>query len=95
MNKKEDVKSKISELNITPIKPRDGLIGFVSFVFDNSFYLGSIGIHTKMSGGYRLTFPTRKENDYQMYHSINNETNEAIIELISEKVDEIICKMNS
>jgi len=51
---------KISEIQIVPIKPTNGLIGFASILLDNSLYLGSIGIHTRLDGqGLRLTYPTK------------------------------------
>ncbi len=50
----------ITEVQIVPIKPKDGLVGFASVIFNESLYLGSIGIYTRPEGGYRLTYPTRK-----------------------------------
>ena len=35
---------KIAEIQITPIKPKDGLVAFASVVLDNSVYLGFIGV---------------------------------------------------
>ncbi len=50
----------ISEIQVIPIKPQDGLVAFVSFDLDNCLYLGSIDIITRPQGGYRLTYPTKK-----------------------------------
>ena len=61
----------ISEIKITPVQSENGLVGFASLVFENAFYLGSIGIFTRPSGGYRLTYPLRKntrENINFFYH---------------------------
>src|SRR5574344_1961686 len=54
------MQKRISEIQIVPVNPKDGLVGFASFVFDNCLHLGSIGIYTRPQGGYRLTYPTRK-----------------------------------
>lgn len=80
--------SKISEINIMPIKPDNGLVGFASIVFDNNFYLGSIGIFTRPQGGYRLTYPTR--NGINVFHPINKPIAEAIEQQVTEKFEQIL-----
>jgi stage V sporulation protein G len=46
----------ISEVNITPVKPIDGLVAFASCVIDSQLYVGSIGVHKLLDGsGYRIT----------------------------------------
>ncbi len=65
---------KISEVNITPVKPQGGLVAFASLVLDDCLYLGSIGVYTRLDGtGYRLTYPTKKIGDrgLNIYHPIN------------------------
>lgn len=48
----------ISEIQIIPVKPKNGLIGFASCVVNNQLYLGSIAIYTRPDGsGYRLVYP--------------------------------------
>jgi DNA-binding cell septation regulator SpoVG len=83
---------KITEINITPIKPKDGLVAFASVVLDNSVYLGFIGIYTRLNGGgYRLTYPTKQVGDRSLniYHPINIETSKAIEKAIIAKISEI------
>ena len=83
----------ITEVQITPIKPKDGLIAFASVVLENSLYLGFLGVYTRLDGtGYRITYPTKKvgENSLNIYHPINKETNKAIEEAIIIKVKEIM-----
>lgn len=50
----------ITEIEITPIRPREGLVAFASCVIDQWLYLGSIAVVTRLDGGYRLTYPTKK-----------------------------------
>lgn len=72
---------KITEIQIIPIKPKNGLVAFASLVIDDSIYLGSIAIHTKLDGtGYRITYPTRRVNnkDMNIYHPINKRASKAI-----------------
>ena len=79
---------KISDIQITPIKPRNGLVAFVSCVVDDSFYLGSIGLHQKRSGeGYRITFPTRKiaNTNISVYNPTSVEVTQQLLNEISKK----------
>lgn len=80
---------KISEIQIVPIKPNDGLVAFASVVLNDSLYVGSIGIHTRLEGGYRLTYPTKKVSgkDLNIFHPINRELSQKIECAIFEKLD--------
>lgn len=84
---------KITEVQIIPIKPKDGLVAIASVVADNSLYLGSVGVHTRLNGsGYRITYPTKKtgEKNINIYHPINKETSKIIEEAIISKAKEIL-----
>lgn len=84
---------KITEVQIIPIKPKDGLVAIASVVADNSLYLGSVGVHTRLNGsGYRITYPTKKtgEKNINIYHPINKETSKAMEEAIISKTEEIL-----
>ena len=84
---------KITEVQIIPIKPKDGLVAFGSVVLDESFYLGSIGIHKRRDGsGYRITYPTKKigDRDINFFHPINQETSKIIEDAIIRKTTEIL-----
>ena len=78
------MKNPISEVQIIPVKPQNGLVGFASIVYDNCFYLGSIGIYSRPEGGYRLTYPTRKTtaSNFHIFHPINKD----IAQLIEKEV---------
>ena len=67
--------NRITEIQIIPIKPQNGLVALASFVLDNNLYLGSIGIFTRPQGGYRLTYPTKKvgNRDINIFHPINKQ----------------------
>ncbi|PIQ92513.1 MAG: hypothetical protein COV69_02425 [Parcubacteria group bacterium CG11_big_fil_rev_8_21_14_0_20_39_14] len=83
---------KITEIQIVPIKPNNGLVAFASIVLADSLYLGSIGVYTRIDGtGYRITYPTKKigNKNINIYHPINKETGKAIEEAIISKVKEI------
>lgn len=81
----------LSEVQVTPIKTKDGLVGFASCVYNNCLYLGSIGIYTRPQGGYRLTYPTRKNanGNFNIFHPINREFAEKIEEVIISKFENV------
>jgi len=84
---------KITEIQIVPIKPENGLIAFASVIFDDNLYLGFIGIHTRLSGtGYRITYPTKKiaSRDINVYHPINKEASKAIEDAIISRAEAIL-----
>lgn len=82
----------ITEVTIIPIKPKDGLVALASCVLDNKVYLGSIGVYTKLKGGYRLTYPNKKvgENAINIYHPITKEVGDEIERVVIEKYEELI-----
>ncbi len=51
---------RVTEIQIEPIKPQGGIVGFASCVINEQFYIGDIAIATKLSGGFRLIYPTKK-----------------------------------
>jgi len=89
--------NQITEVQIVPIKPNNGLVGFASLVLDQKIYLGSIGIHTRIDGsGYRLTYPTKKVGDknINIYHPIIRDLGLAIEQAILEKAKEVFERCN-
>ena len=84
---------KITEIQIIPIKPRGGLVAFASVVIENSVYLGSIGVYTRLDGsGYRITYPTKKigNKDINIYHPINKETSQIIEKAIIDEAERLL-----
>lgn len=82
----------VSEVQIIPIKPRDGLVAFASLVIDGKLYVSSIGVHTKLSGGYRITYPTKKvgTRSIQLFHPITRELGREIEEVVIAKVKNVM-----
>ncbi len=83
---------KITEINIIPIKPNGGLIGFASIVLDNGLYLGSMGVYSRLDGtGYRITYPTKKvgDKDLNIYHPISRDLGKAIEDAIIVKAQDL------
>lgn len=85
------MENRISEVQVIPVKPSDGLVGFASLVFDDCLYLGSIGIYTRPEGGYRLTYPTRKtiSSNFNIFHPINQKVAKEIESTVIKKFEEV------
>ena len=81
----------ITEVNVTPIKPQDGLVAFASVVLEESIYLSSIAVYTRPDGSYRLLYPTKKlgERIVNLFHPISREASKQIEAAIFKRCEEI------
>lgn len=87
----------ITEIQIIPIKPNNGLVAMASVVIANALYLGSIGIHTKLNGnGYRITYPTKNLSgkNFNVFHPINRSMALDIEQAIIAKAEEVLSYQN-
>lgn len=86
------MRPKITEIQVVPIKPQNGLVAFVSFVLDDCLYLGSIGILTRPEGGYRLVYPTKivGTRNINIFHPINKEFAETIEKEVVKKFEDVM-----
>ncbi|HSX29687.1 MAG TPA: septation protein SpoVG family protein [Candidatus Saccharimonadales bacterium] len=82
---------KITEVEVVPIKPTGGLVGFASCIIDDWLYIGSIAIHARLRGGYRLVFPTRRIGDGQIhyFHPITRDVGRVLEDAIITKCVEL------
>lgn len=82
----------ISEIQIVPVKPQDGLVGFASFILDGYLYLGSIGIMTRLEGGFRLVYPTKKVGfrNINIFHPINKSFAESIEKEVIKRFEDVM-----
>lgn len=86
------MKATLSEIQVVPVKPSNGLVGFASFVFDGNLYLGSIAILTRPEGGYRLVYPTKKvsERSMNIFYPINRVFAQEIERAVIKKFEEVM-----
>lgn len=84
----------ISEVNITPVKPKDGLVAFASFVINDSIYCGSVGILSRPTGGYRLVYPTKQIGfkQHDIFHPISNQAGRRIEAAVLSRYEEVMKK---
>jgi len=82
---------KVSEVNITPVKPNNGLVGMASVVIDGNLYLNSIAVYTKRDGSYRLLYPTKVVGNRSLglFYPINREASKAIEDAVIKKCNEV------
>ena len=83
---------QITEIQIIPVKPKDGIIAFTSFLLDECLYLSSIAIMTRPQGGFRLVYPTKKvgNRDINLFHPINKNFSQMIEEAVIEKLEKVM-----
>lgn len=88
--------NRLTEIQIIPIKPLNGLVAFASLVLDKNLYLGSIGILTRPNGGYRLVYPTKKvaDRNLNIFYPINKEFAQLIESEVVGKVEEVMTQEN-
>jgi stage V sporulation protein G len=94
-NKMSDI--SISEVQIIPIKPRNGLVAFASCILNKSLYIGNIAIYTSPTSGdgYRLVYPARilpNGKEICCVHPINRETGRAISAAVIDRYKEILSR---
>ena len=88
---------QITEIQIIPIKPNNGLVAIASVVVGNALYLGSIGIHTKLNGqGYRITYPTKAMSgkSFNVFHPIHRDFALVLEQAVLAKADEVLSYQN-
>lgn len=84
------MKTRISDVQIIPIKPREGLVAFANVIYDDGLFLGSIGIYTRPSGGYRLTYPKKGTGEgFNIFHPINRLTAKEIEDAVIARYKEV------
>jgi DNA-binding cell septation regulator SpoVG len=90
--------NKITEIQIVPVKPNNGLVGFASFLLDEKLYLGSVAIYKRLNeDGYRLTFPTKKIGirNINIYHPVNKDVMKEIEKNVLKKAEKVFLKEHS
>ena len=72
----------LSEIQIVPIKPINGHLGFCSMVIDSNYYVGGIAIHSRPDGGIRLVYPQKQLPNGKIincFHPINKEAGQSLL----------------
>lgn len=82
----------ISEIQIVPVKPDRGLVGFCSFILYESIYCSSVAIFTRPDGTYRLVYPTKKlaDKDINIFHPISKSIGKHIEKEVIKKFNDVV-----
>jgi DNA-binding cell septation regulator SpoVG len=86
----------LSEIQIIPVKPRNGLIAFCTFIISDSFYVGDVAIYSRLTGGYRLVYPIKvlpNGAKINCFYPINHKSAQAIEEQIIKAFINLIEKV--
>lgn len=88
----------VSEIQIIPVKPKDGLIAFASCVINNQFYIGNIAVYTSLAANdeFRLVYPIKilpNGKQINCVYPINRKTGEVIKKAIVSKYEELLEKV--
>lgn len=87
--------TKITDVQINPVRPQDGLIAFASVIIFEQFRLNNIALRTTLNGGYRLVFPAKKLRngaEIESFHPITAEATVALTNAIVEKYEDLMFK---
>lgn len=88
---------KLTEIQIVPVRPKNGLIAFVSFVLNESFFIGDVAVHSRLDQqGYRLVYPTKilfNGLKINCFKPITREAAQVIEEQVLSKFDNLIEKV--
>ncbi|TET45423.1 hypothetical protein E3J62_07655 [candidate division TA06 bacterium] len=87
----------ISEVQILPVRPRDGLVAFACCLLNSQISLNNIAVHVRPDGmDIRLVFPqTILPNGKKVntFYPITKDAGEKIRHAIQEKYEELVSKM--
>ena len=87
----------VSDIQIFPVRPQNGLIAFVSCIVNDVIYIGNIALFTSFTNpsGFRLVYPNKRlpnGQDASCVHPITKEAGLAISGAIIEKYLKVSAK---
>jgi len=82
----------ITKVQIKKINPKDGLIGFASFVIEDSLFVGNIGVFSRLNkDSFRLIFPEKKVNDKKIpiFYPLTTDFYYTLEDMVNKKIKEL------
>ena len=92
---KKSKKEIISEIEFYPIIPKNGVICFCSFTYENSLRIQDCAILTRPTGGLRLSFPIKKlanGKTIQAVYPINKQLGTQIEEILIVNYEDFLLR---
>lgn len=88
------VAAEVSEIELLPIRTKNGLTFFASCVLDEKFFVGNIAVYTRRDGnGFRCVYPTKVLNNGKqipIFYPINNSVGREIENAISKEASRLL-----
>jgi len=84
---------KVTEVQILPIRPRNGLIGFATIVLDHAIQISDLAVFTRPQGGFRIGYPKKKlpnGKDVPIFRPLTRELDQTLEVIIARKFEEIL-----
>lgn len=86
--------TNVTEIELIPIRAKDGLTFFASCVLDGKFFVGNIAVFTRRDGsGFRCVYPTKKLSSGQqvpIFYPIDKQTGRKMEVSISKKATKLL-----
>lgn len=86
--------TKVTEIELIPIKAKAGLTFFANCVLDNKFFVGNIAIFTKLDGsGFRCVYPTkvlRNGKQVPIFYPLDKQTGQEIADAITVDANKLL-----
>ncbi len=86
----------ISEIQIIPVKPKNGLVAFASFVLNESLFVSSIAVYTRLNNQnlYRLVYPSKivGSKETSILYPINKEVGSYIENVVTKELNKVYKK---
>lgn len=85
---------KVSDVQLIPVKPKEGLTFFASCILDDKYYLGNLAVFSLRDGsGFRVVFPTKTLKNGQqipIFYPVKKELADEIQRAISRCAEEFM-----
>lgn len=89
---------EVTDIQITPFRPKNGFLGFCTCQINNQFFLGDIAIFSRPKGGVRLGFPEKKLANgatVDIFKPLNGDVDKAIESAVMERYEQLMkCDKN-
>jgi DNA-binding cell septation regulator SpoVG len=89
----------VTEIEIAPVSPKNGLVAFATCALNNMFFLGELAIYTSPLHplGHRIVFPTKKlasGKNVPCFYPFNKEAEQIITKAIVKRYVELMDKFH-
>lgn len=88
---------RISNIQIINVRPTNNIVAFVTFMWDNVFYMSHIALCTRPDGSYYLSYPSKisSKGKASIFNPCDKNTAQSIEKVVVEKYKESVAGMLS